>query len=246
MPESAAYDPKRQVVYVSNVNHYAKDDNGFISKVSADGKQLDLKWLTGLHSPTGLAVAGDILYAVDYDALVIIDLNRNAILQRISVPDASDIPALNDVAIGVNGAVFVSGSRSRTIYKLDQGNLVVWQQNDQLLQAANGLLIHQDVLLHGGLSWTAFDLTSKLPLPGLTKMGAGLLDIDGITSDGAGGFIVSLIDDARLWHLKVGNLPIPLSEDEISGIDMQYVPAKSMLFLPRVGNTLSAYRITFN
>ncbi len=62
MPESAVHDIRRNVIYVSNVNAYAKDANGYISRVSADGERVELKWLTGFHSPTGMAVFGMCMY----------------------------------------------------------------------------------------------------------------------------------------------------------------------------------------
>lgn len=243
MPESAAYDPKRQVIYVSNVNQYAKDDNGFISRVSSDGKKLELEWIKGLHSPTGLAVLGDKLFAVDYDALVVIDLNSEKIVLRAPAVDADNKPVLNDVALSVDGNVYVTGSRSRSIYKLKDEKLEVWLHDESLLKNANGLLVYKNYLLHGGYSWTAFDLASKQPAKLFTQMGKSLVDIDGITADGQGGFIVSLIDDHRLWSIKPGRLPTPLTEDEVKGIDMHYLPELGRLFIPRVGNTLSAYFI---
>ena len=39
MPESAVFDPQRKWIYVSNVNQYAKDNNGYVSRVSLDGKK---------------------------------------------------------------------------------------------------------------------------------------------------------------------------------------------------------------
>ncbi|XOV81045.1 MAG: hypothetical protein ACFHVJ_08855 [Aestuariibacter sp.] len=164
MPESAAWDAKRQVVYVSNVNHYAKDNNGFISRVANDGATLDLKWIEGLHSPTGITVFGDTLYVVDYDALVIIDLQTEQIVKRVPANDADAIPVLNDVAISNDGDVYVSGSRSRTIYHLTRQGLEIWLKDDVRLKNANGLLVHGNILLHGGEYWTAYDIASRQPV----------------------------------------------------------------------------------
>lgn len=41
MPESAVIDAERNAIYVSNVNVYAKDGNGFISRVNLDGITAD-------------------------------------------------------------------------------------------------------------------------------------------------------------------------------------------------------------
>ena len=245
MPESAAYDVKRNVIYVSNVNHYAKDNNGFISRVSADGEKLELEWMSGLHSPTGLAVYGDTLYAVDFDALVVIDLESERIVSRIPAEDASQSPVLNDVVVSAKGEVFVTGSRSRSIYQKSGNNLKVWLKDDTLLSKANGLLIHKQYLLYGGEQWHVFDMVTKQPAEELTALGKALKDIDGITHDNRGGFIATLIDDPRLWSLAPEHPAAPLVDDEINGIDLQMGEGTNLLFIPRVGNSLSAYTLTF-
>ena len=148
MPESAAFDPRGQQIFVSNVNGYAKDGNGFISRVSADGEQVELKWLSGLNSPTGLTVHGGLLYAVDFDELLIIDISEREVITRAAAPH--DKPALNDVAVSLTGQVFVSGSASSSIYELRNNNLQVWKQDKNLLKHANGLLVYGNRLVYGG------------------------------------------------------------------------------------------------
>src|SRR3990172_1540484 len=66
-PESALPDPEAGVVYVSSVGGASgdKDGNGFISKVSLDGKKVSLKRAAGLDAPKGLARAGERLYVAD-------------------------------------------------------------------------------------------------------------------------------------------------------------------------------------
>ena len=52
-PESIVKDDANNVIYVSNVNGNPtdKDNNGYISKVSLDGKILTQKWIEGLNGP---------------------------------------------------------------------------------------------------------------------------------------------------------------------------------------------------
>ena len=111
MPESAVIDERNEFVYISNVNVYAKDGNGFISRVRTDGTDLNLQWLTGLDSPTGLAIHDGALFFADYDQLIEVDIASAQIINRYPSPD--DNPALNDVAIASDGTVYVSGSGSR-------------------------------------------------------------------------------------------------------------------------------------
>src|ERR1700704_2671812 len=80
-PESVLFDPTANILYVSNVAGDAagKDGKGFISRLSLDGKVLDLEWATGLDAPKGLAQVGDKLYVSDIDSLVAIDIKTGAI-----------------------------------------------------------------------------------------------------------------------------------------------------------------------
>ncbi|RMX05863.1 hypothetical protein D8I35_11970 [Corticibacter populi] len=67
-PESVVHDPKNDVYLVSNINGSEPDPagKGFISRISPeDGKVLELKWIRDVQHPSGLAVAGDVLYVSD-------------------------------------------------------------------------------------------------------------------------------------------------------------------------------------
>ena len=57
-PESVALSADGRFLYVSNVNGEGEDHdgNGFIAKVSLDGRLLSRTWATGLDAPKGLAL----------------------------------------------------------------------------------------------------------------------------------------------------------------------------------------------
>src|SRR5205823_1591551 len=65
-PESVLHDAQADVYLVSNINGspFAKDDNGFISRLSPSGEVMELKWIDGsrrdveLNAPKGLALLG--------------------------------------------------------------------------------------------------------------------------------------------------------------------------------------------
>lgn len=242
MPESAHYHADTNQIFVSNVNHYAKDGNGFVSRIAADSKEIELEWLSGLNSPTGISSNADLLYVVDYDALVIADIATREILHRVFAPDEK--PSLNDVTISPSGRVFVSGSSSKAIYELVHNKLVVWKQDDELLHHANGLLADQKSLVHGGAIWSTFDLASRALLKDATAPKAAIKEFDGITSDGCGGYLVTLLDDARIWHIQADGQAQPLSEDQIDGIDIH--KHANRLYVPRVGGGLSVYQVADN
>lgn len=241
-PESATLDKKRNVIYLSNVNGYAKDNNGFISRISTKGEILDLKWIAGIHSPTGMAIYRDHLFFADYDALVKVDLETGKITARYEAPDARDIPMLNDVAIASDGTVYVTGSKSRKIYRFEGTKLEAFIKDNEKLKNANGLFVEGNTLIHGGKYWTAFNRKTGVELNNLTTVSSKQM-FDGISGDGQKGYYFTIINDGRFWHMAMESNPEPISQDIIKGIDFYHDVSNKVLFIPRVGNTLSAYKI---
>ncbi len=81
-PESVEYYAAEDVYLVTNINGspLEADGNGFISKLSPDGKFIDLKWIDGtkqgirLNAPKGAAINGNILYVADLDEVQLFEL----------------------------------------------------------------------------------------------------------------------------------------------------------------------------
>ncbi|MEQ8314851.1 MAG: hypothetical protein RL839_05265 [Gammaproteobacteria bacterium] len=242
MPESAVIDEQNEFVYVSNVNVYAKDGNGFISRVRTDGTDLNLQWLTGLDSPTGLAIHDGRLFFADYDQLLEVDIASAQIINRYPSPDEN--PALNDVAIAADGSVYVSGSGSRSIYVLNAGELQVWIQDRGLLEFANGLLVLDDLLVHGGASWTVFNRETRQATDLLTNVNESLNNIDGITEDVCGGFLVTTVASGELWWVSAEGQVNALDLGFVDGIDL--FRRGELLAVPRVPDSLSVYRLDQN
>ena len=93
--------------YVSNVNGgpLDKDGNGFISKVSGDGKMTTLKWIEGMNAPKGMVMNGGKLYVSDIDDLIEIDAAAGKITATYPAEGAV---FLNDTAVDEAGNVYVS------------------------------------------------------------------------------------------------------------------------------------------
>ena len=146
-PESVAYAPKQNVLFVSNIDGKPdeKDQKGFISKVSpSNGSIIELNWITGLNAPKGIAISNDNckLYVSDITDLVEIDIASGKIIKRFNAPGSA---FLNDVISDNHGNIYVSDTITNTIYKLDTNvkdnntsSLQAWLQNPQL-NGPNGL-----------------------------------------------------------------------------------------------------------
>lgn len=107
-PESARWDAELGVWFVSNVNGEpgGKDNNGFISRIKADGSVDSLKFVAGgrgrvtLNAPKGLAIVGDTLWVADIDAVRGFNRKTGATVATIAVPGAK---FLNDITAGPDG-----------------------------------------------------------------------------------------------------------------------------------------------
>jgi sugar lactone lactonase YvrE len=112
-PESIVHDADADVYLVSNVDGQplAKDGKAFISRLSPDGKVLELKWIESgqkgvkLDAPKGLAISGDNLFVADLDTVRIFDRKTGAPAGEVKVPGAT---MLNGICAGEGGRVVVS------------------------------------------------------------------------------------------------------------------------------------------
>jgi sugar lactone lactonase YvrE len=111
-PEAARFDPELGLYFVSNINGspMAKDGNGFISRVTRDGKIDSLKLIEGgrggvrLNAPKGLAIKGDTLRVADIDNVRVFDKRSGKPIATVSLTGKAKF--LNDAAVGPDGAVY--------------------------------------------------------------------------------------------------------------------------------------------
>src|SRR5690606_13204005 len=114
-PESVLYVPDEDVYLVSNINGKpdAHEENGFISKVSPDGKLLELKWIDGskpnstLSAPKGMTISGDLLFVTDINSVRMFDRKTGEPRGRVAVGGAT---FLNGASTAPDGTVYVSDS----------------------------------------------------------------------------------------------------------------------------------------
>jgi len=243
VPESILYDESRNILFVSNIcgNPTEKNNKGFISKVSLDGKIVVLKWATGLNAPKGSAIYENAFYVSDIDHLVRIDLETGKILDRYP---AAESKFLNDVAADSSGNVYVTdmSPENSAIYKLSQGKMSVWMKGSEISQP-NGLSIEKDRLIVGNSgdgSLKAINLVSK-KITTLAKVGSG---IDGLRPDGKGNFFISD------WHGRTSlvqasgkvDLLLDTTVSKINSADLEYIKSKNLLLIPTFfDNKVAAY-----
>ncbi|MES1219018.1 MAG: SMP-30/gluconolactonase/LRE family protein, partial [Bacteroidota bacterium] len=138
VPESVLYDEVNSVLYASNIDGtdpWGKDGKGSIAKISMDGKIIAVDWVKGLDAPKGMGLYKGKLYVADLSGIVVIDTKKGAIEKTISVKGAE---GLNDVSVDSKGVIWVSDSKAKKIYKVENGKASLFLEN---LKGPNGVLM---------------------------------------------------------------------------------------------------------
>jgi hypothetical protein len=212
-PESVDLDLAHGVLYVSNIGGKPldKDGNGFIAKVSKDGKMLEQNWVTGLNAPKGIVMSGFKLFVSDIDQLVEVDTRTGKIVAKY---DAVGAKFLNDTAIDADGNVYVSDIAKATIWQLKDGKMSLWYDKADLMNP-NGLrVIKGDKLLVAGYGRGLHDddssdklgnlLTIDLKTKELKNLGDGrpVGNLDGLERNGRDGFFATDFYAGALYDIK--------------------------------------------
>jgi DNA-binding beta-propeller fold protein YncE len=186
-PESAALSADETFLYVTNVNGEgdAKDGNGFIARVSVDGRILEREWARGLNAPKGIMLGGDALYVADIDEMVVVDARSGAVRRRVSAPGAR---FLNDLAFAPDGRVLIADSENARIYAIRSDSAEVWAES-ALLNSVNGLYAEPGRLIVTTMAGRllAMDYETR----SISVLAEGLGDADGIAPLGNGDYLVS-------------------------------------------------------
>lgn len=256
-PESVYLDAGSGFLFVSQVGLRPggtpadKDGNGVISKLTRDGKVVSLQWVTGLNSPKGLRSRGGTLWVSDVDEVVAIDIASGTIRSRVKVDGAR---FLNDVAIGPDGSVYVSDMATSRIHRVKDGQASVFAQGDTL-EHPNGLLVEGDSLVVAAWGKPEPDFSTKVPgrLYRLNlASGAKTLitpeptgNLDGLESDGKGGYVVSDWVRGRILHIAANGQTRVLREFKMGTADLAYLPATQTLIVPHMlENRVQAYDLS--
>ena len=237
-PESAAWDAGTSGWYVSSKGGLTGDlvnrnGNGFISRVSRDGAVE--KFVGGLNSPFGVAVAADTLYAADIDRLDVISISERRLVQTIAIPGSGG--GLNDVAVDhATGDVYLSASAQNRIFRVVTGEeptVEVFVEGDAL-ELPNGLLVEDETLLvatlgiaQGGGRLLKIDLATKQTTIASQRIGT----LDGVVRHGDDYLVTDFINGRLMRVAPNGSAslvaPLPPSAADL-GID----PVREVVAVP--------------
>jgi hypothetical protein len=239
VPESVLVDDKENCLWVSNIDGASngKDGKGSISKLSKTGAPINLDWVTGLNAPKGLGKYKQELYVADLTELVVIDIKKGIIKNKIKVEGSV---FLNDVTVNKNGAVFVSDSRTGKVHRIENGIVSIEVEN---LQGPNGLLSIEDqlLILDGG------SLLSVTPGGAISKIMDGMdPSTDGIERVAPNQYIISCWNGI-VYFVAAGAQKITLFDtrsEKINSADIGYDAKNKIIYVPTfMKNSVVAYQL---
>ena len=217
-----------------------------------DGNIVKLKWIEGLHAPKGLAISKGKLYVGDVDQLIEIDIKAGKISKKL---DAAGASFLNDVTVDTYGNVYVSDTFTDTIYRLNTfGQLTTWLYSPKL-EAPNGLHYEKGQIIVG--SWghptdgfapavVGHLKTIALKNKEIKSLGNAkpVGTLDGVESDGNGGYFVADWVGGNLLHIKAdGNFKV-LEKLSQGAADHEVIHDKKILIMPLMNDgKLVAFKI---
>lgn len=239
VPESVLVDDKENCLWVSNIDGAAngKDGKGSISKLSKTGTPINLDWVTGLNAPKGMAKYKQELYVADLTELVVIDIKKGVIKNKIKVEGSV---FLNDVTVNKNGAVFVSDSRTGKVHRYENNMVTIEVEN---LQGPNGLLSIDDQLL----ILDRGSLISLTPGGTISKIMDGMdPTTDGIEKVAPNQYIVSCWNGI-IYFVAAGAEKITLFDkrsEKINSADIGYDAKNKIIYVPTfLKNSVVAYQL---
>ena len=249
-PESVLHDSVADVYLVSNVNgpDLAKDDNGFISKVSPDGQVETLKWIDGaapdvtLNAPKGTAIRGDTLYVADIDCVRRFVRTTGAPAGEICFPGAT---FLNDLATDANGTLYVTDTALKadsTGAFVPTGTDAVWRFTPagetgkviegSVLGGPNGIAFRgQDGFV---VTWASGEIYQIGPNNNrnIVLPGAADRELDGIVFTKDGGYLFSSWGDKAVHRVDSAGATSRVVESVDGPADIGYDAQRDRVLIP--------------
>ncbi|HUQ66041.1 MAG TPA: hypothetical protein VM101_07790 [Flavitalea sp.] len=228
-PESVLFDALNQVLYTSNIDGKAdeKDGKGSIGKVGLDGKIIATDWVAGLNAPKGMALVKNTLWVADLDELVAIDITKGEIARHIKIPGAV---FLNDVAADTKGNIYVTDSRKKELWKMENDKPAKLLDSTSL-KGPNGVLVYNKdiyILDNGGL----YRLGKGKSLDKLADGMEGRTD--GVENVQGNEFIVSCWQGVIYYVNGDGTTQklIDTRDQQLNSADIGYDPKNRIVYVP--------------
>jgi hypothetical protein len=239
VPESALVhqDGKEKYLFVTEIDGKDDDGEGGVARLSLDGKILEQDWVRGLNGPKGMGAHNGKLYVADVKEVVVIDIDSGDIDTRIPVADAV---FLNDIAVDINGVVYVSDTRTNKVHRIVDNNVELYLDN---IASPNGLKTIGSTLIVGAATrLLLIDKDKNL----LTLAKGFESNIDGVEMTQPGEFIVSCWAGLVYYVHANGRIEKLLDsrDTQINTADIGFDEDTRIVYIPNFHkNSLTAYQL---
>ncbi len=239
VPESVLYDADAGVLYVANIDGSPseKDGRGSLARVGLDGQIIDNEWITELDAPKGMGLHKNLLYVANITEVVVIDIGKSTIVQRIPVEGSA---FLNDVTVDSEGMVYVSDSRTKKVHRIQDGVVSLYLDD---IGNANGLLaLGRELYILSAGSLLRADDDRRL-----TTIAEGMdRSTDGIEMVKENEFIVSCWSGIVYYVKADGSKEVLLDtrDQGINSADIGYDSENRVIYVPTFyKNSVFAYQL---
>jgi hypothetical protein len=243
VPESVLPVPEEGILYVSNVgstNAADKESKGFISILNSDGTIRNLRWVTGLSSPKGMAILGKKLYVTEVDKVTEIDLSTGKVIKSTPIDSAV---FLNDITTDKSGNLYISDSNTGSVFKLVGNNASILVKSKDY-SYPNGLTtVGDNILLGTGDKVVNIDLLTGNVKDYMLNTGS----VDGIAMIAPNVLLFSNWG-GTVYTMKLGKdkeLLLDTSKTESTkSADFGYDAAKDLIYIPTFfGNSVVCFKL---
>jgi len=246
-PNSFVGDESGTDFFISNINGAPEEraNNGFITKLDASGKILNLKFIQGgaanvlLHAPKGLALVGPTLYVADLDQLKGFDKTTGKPLMTVSFPASSSgkTVSLTDVTAGPNGLLYASDQNANSIYRIDiaSDHRVTLLIHDDRLAGPAGIAVHPQTGHVIAVSWEKGKILEITPDGRLTELESNgfftgrFQNLSGVDFDRWGNMYVSDFSKGKIWRI---------TRDHRFQVIAEYLPTPADIGIDRTNNLI--------
>jgi len=245
-PNSFVGDPSGSEYFISNINGEpdARDNNGFITKLNAEGKIIHLKFIQGggaevsLHAPKGMALAGELLYVADLDQLKGFDKTTGKLVATVSFSSRSQAQvSLTDVVASPTGLLYVTDQMANAIYRVtptDNHRVDLLIQDSRLAGPA-GIAIHPKTNHLITVSWEKGKILEITPDGQLTELEPNgfftsrFQNLSGVDFDRWGNMYVSDFTKGKVWRM---------TRDHRFQVIAEHLPAPADIGIDRANNLI--------